>query len=294
MYKTFGFVDDAIFGRLARVEFSIPFGEERYAYLLGSFNAFNEGSFRMVKRMNRWVVRVLLPEGVWRYAFSLDGEFSPDPENSEQETYRRVSYRFERTVSVARILGSERLYHSPSLLYLYHFGGMVHFILRVAKEHLNSAVLLLEDEEIPMRKKAGDELFDYFEAVVLGMEGALEYSFIGESGNGTEKLGPFRGIPRELKAPRWPLESVFYQIMPDRFAKAIEKVHGSIVGGDLAGLRERLDHLESLGINALYLTPIFESVTYHGYDIVDYYHVARRLGVMRPLKTSWETSGQGE
>lgn len=283
MYKTFGFVNDAIFGRLARVEFSIPLRGERYAYLLGSFNAFNEGSFRMVRRGNRWAAGVLLPEGVWRYAFSLNGEFSPDPENPERETYRRVSYKFERTVSVARILGSERLYHSPSLLYLYHFGGRVHVILRAAKGHLNSAVLLFGDEEIPMRKKAGDELFDYFKAVVLGIGGALEYSFIGEGGNGTEKLGPFRGVPRKLKAPTWLLESVFYQVMPDRFARSLENIPGSMVesdfhGGDLAGLRERLNHLESLGINALYLTPIFESMTYHGYDIVDYFRVAKRLG----------------
>jgi glycosidase len=37
------------------------------------------------------------------------------------------------------------------------------------------------------------------------------------------------------------------------------------------------DHLCSLGVNALYLGPVFESSA-HGYDTVDYYHVDRRLG----------------
>ncbi|WP_335755331.1 hypothetical protein [Thermococcus profundus] len=73
MYKTFGFIEDETFGRLAEVEFSVPAGDEEYAYLLGNFNAFNEGSFRMKRTGERWTIRVFLPEGRWRYAFSLGG-----------------------------------------------------------------------------------------------------------------------------------------------------------------------------------------------------------------------------
>jgi glycosidase len=44
-----------------------------------------------------------------------------------------------------------------------------------------------------------------------------------------------------------------------------------------------LPHLQKLGINALYLGPLFESVA-HGYDTLDYYHVDRRLGNNGDLK----------
>src|SRR5262249_28933418 len=45
----------------------------------------------------------------------------------------------------------------------------------------------------------------------------------------------------------------------------------------LEQLRGWIDHLRWLGVNALYLGPIFES-THHGYDTADYFHVDRRLG----------------
>lgn len=43
-----------------------------------------------------------------------------------------------------------------------------------------------------------------------------------------------------------------------------------------------LDHIQSLGANALYLGPVFESGS-HGYDTADYYHVDRRLGTRADL-----------
>ena len=49
-------------------------------------------------------------------------------------------------------------------------------------------------------------------------------------------------------------------------------------GGDLPGLTGRLSHLESLGVNGLYLTPVFTSPSNHRYDVADYAHVDPHLG----------------
>lgn len=49
-------------------------------------------------------------------------------------------------------------------------------------------------------------------------------------------------------------------------------------GGDLQGLREKLDYLKSLGITIIYLNPIFESGSNHGYDTRDYLQVSRYFG----------------
>jgi cyclomaltodextrinase / maltogenic alpha-amylase / neopullulanase len=49
-------------------------------------------------------------------------------------------------------------------------------------------------------------------------------------------------------------------------------------GGDLVGVRERLDYLQDLGITALYLNPIFQSASNHRYHTHDYYKVDPLLG----------------
>ena len=91
--------------------------------------------------------------------------------------------------------------------------------------------------------------------------------------------------------PEWVKDAVFYQIFPDRFAKS-EHVHKpprleawdaeptfhGFKGGDLLGVVERLDYLQDLGVNALYLNPVFHSAANHRYHTFDYEHVDPLLG----------------
>src|SRR5690606_13874667 len=49
-------------------------------------------------------------------------------------------------------------------------------------------------------------------------------------------------------------------------------------GGDLRGVLEHLDYLEALGINAIYLNPVFQSASNHRYHTHDYYRVDPILG----------------
>jgi cyclomaltodextrinase len=76
----------------------------------------------------------------------------------------------------------------------------------------------------------------------------------------------------------WATESVFYHIYPLGLCGAppTNDFHSPTVPR-LDALHGWLDHLEGVGVNALYLGPVFES-SRHGYDTVDYYHVDRRLG----------------
>lgn len=283
MYKLVSFRDSEIFGRVAEVEFSL-IREGSYAYLLGDFNAFNEGSFRMEQEGKNWKIKIALPEGVWHYAFSIDGKFVLDPDNPERRVYTRKGYKFHREVNVARIVKSDDLvFHTPSLLYLYEIFGRVHVLLRTQKGVIKGATFLGE-KHVPMRKKASDELFDYFEVIVEGGDKRLNYSFEVLTMEGAKfEYGQFKARPFSIEFPTWVIDRVFYQIMPDKFARS-RKIQGIAYpkdkywGGDLIGIKEKIDHLVNLGINAIYLTPIFSSLTYHGYDIVDYFHVARRLG----------------
>ncbi|NDJ76693.1 MAG: alpha-amylase, partial [Chloroflexi bacterium] len=82
----------------------------------------------------------------------------------------------------------------------------------------------------------------------------------------------------------WATDSVFYHIYPLGLCGApFENDFSSPAVPRLEMLYGWLDHLDYLGVNAVYLGPLFES-TSHGYDTVDYYHVDRRLGTNDTLK----------
>ncbi|WP_413162220.1 glycoside hydrolase family 13 protein [Capilliphycus salinus ALCB114379] len=84
--------------------------------------------------------------------------------------------------------------------------------------------------------------------------------------------------------PTWLREAVIYQIFVDRFAPdpdtdfSTPKDLDGFYGGTLRGITSKLDYLADLGINCLWLTPIFPSSSYHGYDPTDYGSVEARLG----------------
>lgn len=104
----------------------------------------------------------------------------------------------------------------------------------------------------------------------------------------------------------WLGQAVFYQIFPDRFANGDvsndpsgETVPGTAIvrqtypwgephpyhrelipfwGGDLKGIEDHLDYLQELGVNAVYLNPIFRGWTNHRYDVIDFDQIDPVLG----------------
>ena len=73
-------------------------------------------------------------------------------------------------------------------------------------------------------------------------------------------------------------DKFFYHIYPLGLCNCPKKNDfSSPAGNAFEKLTEDLDRLKNLGINALYIGPIFESSA-HGYDTLDYFHVDRRLG----------------
>lgn len=93
--------------------------------------------------------------------------------------------------------------------------------------------------------------------------------------------------------PAWVKGAVFYQIFPDRFCrspkyKAVGKfvdwdslpTRENMFGGNLAGIIDKLKYISSLGVNAIYLCPIFKSNSNHRYHTVDYFEIDPVLGSM--------------
>lgn len=90
----------------------------------------------------------------------------------------------------------------------------------------------------------------------------------------------------ENEPPAWSRDAVIYHVFVDRFFpgagrrwKRPEDPSG-FFGGTLQGVREKLDYLDALGVNTLYLSPIFPSPSYHGYDATDYFAIEPRVGTI--------------
>lgn len=96
--------------------------------------------------------------------------------------------------------------------------------------------------------------------------------------------------------PDWARGCVYYQIFPERFAvgnpgKGLrsyerwdsEPTRKNFLGGDLRGVREKLSYLEELGVECLYLTPVFAADFNHKYATVDYFAVDPDFGTNEDL-----------
>src|SRR5258708_18319198 len=76
------------------------------------------------------------------------------------------------------------------------------------------------------------------------------------------------------RLPDWLESAVFYQIYPQSYYDS----NGDGIG-DLPGLTRKLDYIQSMGFNALWINPCFDSPFQDaGYDVADYYKIAPRYG----------------
>ncbi len=82
----------------------------------------------------------------------------------------------------------------------------------------------------------------------------------------------------------WWNNTVFYEVFVRSFADSTTGPLANDGIGDLQGLIEKLDYLQSLGVSGLWLMPIMQSPSYHGYDITDYYTVEKDYGTNEDFK----------
>lgn len=196
--------------------------------------------------------------------------------------------------------------------------------LRAGKEDLTKVTLVFGDKydwknkvQIPMKVVLSDELYDYFTVKLKAPNDRLSYYFIIEKEE-EKKYYTEWGLLEDIdedeihlhffnypyvneidihRTPDWVKDSIFYQIFPDRFyngdstinPKEMEKwgkapKWNNFFGGDLKGIEKQLDYLEELGINAIYLTPVFQSTTNHKYNTTDYMKIDPHFGTKETLK----------
>lgn len=191
--------------------------------------------------------------------------------------------------------------------------------IRTAKNNAEEIYLCFKDKRIFMEVINSDERFDYYEGVIELENRLINYYFEIHSGQ-LKVYYNKKGVTREpdhyfdfkvvpgFKTPDWAKGAVMYQIFVDRFKNSdttndvvnneylyIKKLVSHVddwnqlpaadgirefYGGDLKGVIDKLDYLKELGVDAIYLNPIFVSPSNHKYDTQDYDYVDPHFGVI--------------
>ena len=184
--------------------------------------------------------------------------------------------------------------------------------------HYEDKYIPMESEDtrktIPMKKIATSQFHDYYEAQLqmhliclryyfefTDMQGEKvyygNYEFTKECITNRDRMFDCPQNLREeemFEVPKWAANKVVYQVFPSRFAASqpVEKdlwykapvTPEDNLHGDLRGVIEHLDYIQKLGIDVLYLTPIFQSNSCHKYDTIDYYQIDPSFGTTEDLK----------
>ncbi len=165
-----------------------------------------------------------------------------------------------------------------------------------------------------MIKVASDNYCDYYEAEVEIDMICMRYHFeledfagniffYGENEFYEEEItsnDDMYDCPQNLReeerflTPEWANNKIVYQVFPSRFAtsKKVDKrkwyktpiTAKTDLQGDLRGIINHLDHIKNLGVDVIYMTPIFESPSTHKYDTYDYYKIDPSFGTEDDLK----------
>ncbi len=316
------------YGRLIAT-FSIPDENYRNVYLSSTFTSFAPSYFRLSRRGGRWSIEVRVWDGEYPYVFVVnDSKTVLDPENPEK-TYLRPfpeNKDLELTMSLAKLgevsPNSIKPWHAthipadPSHASIYE-GSLV---LRVRThssvvEECYVEVLVDEVRKLVRADRVGRVGYYAIHEVVVPevTSKKILYRFFlktrdgdmltyGGGGLGDEDFINFTGEFAE--APPWYLGTTYYLIFPDSFRRSGEGVgnnnlrwdtaprpHG-FLGGDLRGIIDSLDYIKGLGVETLYLTPIFKSPSYHRYDVEDYFSVDPRLGDLKLFKELLSRAGE--
>ncbi|MEY4842525.1 MAG: Neopullulanase 2, partial [Planctomycetota bacterium] len=155
--------------------------------------------------------------------------------------------------------------------------------------------------------------FDLWQASIPVGSGTTDYTFLIQDSetvvSDPETYSLDTSKKPDFRTPEWAKNAVWYQIMVDRFRNGTPKNDGPHTrdwrqewygpsewegkdgqtfynhfvfqrqcGGDLQGLRQQLPYLKSLGVNALYLLPMFQAVSNHKYNATNYLHIDERFG----------------
>ena len=188
---------------------------------------------------------------------------------------------------------------------------------RTAIDNVDGVFVVVNDTRYEMKVVESDTLFDYYQVVIPHVTDRIRYYYEIHAGRVVvyyNRVSKHKDLNRNydfeimpgFHTPDWAKGAVFYQIYVDRFCNGdtsndvltgeycyigqpVKKVEdwnkypesmdvGNFYGGDLQGVIDKLDYLKDLGVDVIYLNPIFVSPSNHKYDIQDYDYIDPHFG----------------
>ena len=196
-------------------------------------------------------------------------------------------------------------------------GDTVTIRFRAYRDNIDEVYLISGAKRVALSYEKTEGVFDYFKVSLVMGEEIFRYFFEVHAGK-IRCFYNKRGISRDLQdyyafaiapgfhTPDWAKGAVMYQIFVDRFCNGdptndvedreyyyigdyTEKVKDwgkcpaymgvrEFYGGDLQGVMDKLDYLQDLGVDVIYLNPVFVSPSNHKYDIQDYDYIDPHYG----------------
>ena len=197
-------------------------------------------------------------------------------------------------------------------------------IVRAQVIYESKYVIGQKQKSATMQKAYVGELFDFYEVKLTLEDTRLAYVFYLDDGDATYYFSedgatetydftigyynffqyPYINEADIMECVPWMKTATFYQIFVDRFCMGDDKKDTSYInckwgdiptpktfaGGDIKGIISKLDYIKEVGCNAIYLTPVFCSVSNHKYDISDYYNVDPQFGSNEDLRELIDTA----
>lgn len=196
-------------------------------------------------------------------------------------------------------------------------GDLVTIRFRTAKDNVDEVYLISGPIKEHLKLERSTEEFDYYAIKIKVSEEPFQYFFEIKSGKAHcfyNKLGMTKDLSNShsfciqpgFSTPAWAKGAVMYQIYVDRFCNGdpdndvLENEYvyigtgthrvtdwgarpapmdvGQFYGGDLEGVRKKLDYLQELGVEVIYFNPLFVSPSNHKYDIQDYDYIDPHIG----------------
>lgn len=292
-------------------------GDHASVSVAGTFNGWDSRKAPMALDTDRRTWRKTLPlaPGKYLYKFVIDDkQWVVDPANPLQEQdgggnvnsvlrvlpqgYEQPAAEGDGKITLAALRHEAR---TPMLNY---DRGQYSFKFTARPNDLRSIHLVYAGgNRMALKPLSTDGVLDTWSATVAwDRSKPLTYAFEVGDGPAKVRFGPkgpgdagwFTASSQSFQPPappKWVERSAFYQIFPDRFENGDPSNDPDILtpwdgkpdywnrfGGDLAGIRKRKAHLQSLGINAIYINPIMMAPSNHRYDPVDFYRVDPEFG----------------
>ncbi len=166
--------------------------------------------------------------------------------------------------------------------------------------------------QVPPQILRGEQSFSYYfelekHSVTLNVASGKSYPDAAAAQAGAMTMS----VQPSFQTPDWAKHAIWYQIFPERFrngdpsndppgslpwtsnwnalqtgehGNVYQNIYNRRYGGDIQGIEQELPYLRELGVNAIYLNPVFEAASLHKYDATDYRHIDEHFGSLGDIE----------